>query len=116
LRLTQYNPREGELFKGGGGFRIDHPGDPENKYLTHSYVESDDRLNVYSGNVTTDANGDTTVGLPDYFEALNQDFRYQLTVIGQFAQSMVAEEIRNNRFTSDRRPERPLRDYAPHCG
>jgi len=37
--------------------------------------------------------------LPDYFEALNGDFRYQLTVIGQFAQAIVAREIGNGRFT-----------------
>jgi hypothetical protein len=36
--------------------------------------------------------------LPDYFEALNGDFRYQLTVIGQFAQAIVAKKISANRF------------------
>jgi hypothetical protein len=55
-------------------------------------------LNVYSGNVT-DGNGEANVTLPDYFEALNQDFRYQLTVIGQFAQAIVAQEVSNNQFT-----------------
>jgi hypothetical protein len=89
---------QGTLTKSGGGFKIDHPLDPENKYLSHSFVESPDMLNVYNGNVTTDANGDATIMLPDYFETLNQDFRYQLTVIGQFAQAIVAEEVRNNRF------------------
>jgi hypothetical protein len=56
-------------------------------------------LNVYSGNVTTDDKGEARVNLPKYFEALNQDFRYQLTVIGQFAQAIVAQEIRKNQFT-----------------
>lgn len=88
----------GTLSKGGGGFAIDHPLDPGNKYLRHSFVESPDMLNAYSGNVTTDTNGDAAVALPDYFEALNQDLRYQLTVIGQFAQAIVAEEVRNNQF------------------
>jgi hypothetical protein len=37
--------------------------------------------------------------LPEYFEALNRDFRYQLTVIGQFAQAIVTREIKDNRFT-----------------
>jgi hypothetical protein len=37
--------------------------------------------------------------LPDWFEALNSDFRYQLTVIGQFAHAVVATEIDNNMFT-----------------
>ena len=56
-------------------------------------------MNVYNENITTDAPGEATVMLPDYFEALNQDFRYQLTVIGQFAQAIVATEIQDNRFT-----------------
>jgi hypothetical protein len=55
-------------------------------------------LNVYNGNITTDKHGMATVLLPEYFGALNRDFRYQLTVIGQFAQAIVAEEIENNRF------------------
>ncbi len=56
-------------------------------------------LNLYSGNVTTNASGDATVELPSYFSAINRDFRYQLTVIGQFAQAIVADEIANDRFT-----------------
>jgi hypothetical protein len=79
-------------------FRIDHPLDPENRYLVHASVESAERINVYSGNVTTDENAQATVLLPSYFEALNRDFRYQLTVIGQFAQAIVAEKVRGNRF------------------
>ena len=53
---------------------------------------------MYTGNVTTDAQGDATVQLPDWFEALNADFSYKLTVIGQFAQAMVASKIANHRF------------------
>jgi hypothetical protein len=55
-------------------------------------------INVYSGNVTTDAAGEAAVRLPDYFEAINSDFRYQLTVVGQFAHAIVASEIKDNRF------------------
>jgi hypothetical protein len=88
----------GALSKPGGGFRVDHPQDPENKYLSHSFVESPDMMNVYSGTVTTDDHGHARVTLPDYFEALNRDFRYQLTVIGQFARVMVSEEINRNEF------------------
>ncbi|HKX29957.1 MAG TPA: hypothetical protein VJ302_19865 [Blastocatellia bacterium] len=89
----------GTLSKASGSFKIDHPLDPENKYLYHSFVESPDMMNVYNGNVTTDANGVATVTLPDYFEALNRDFRYQLTPVGQFARTMVAGKIQKNRFT-----------------
>ena len=88
----------GNLSKGGGSFKIDHPLDPANKYLYHSFVESPDMKNIYDGNVTTDQNGDATVTLPDYFEALNRDVRYQLTVIGQFAQAIVASKINGNSF------------------
>jgi len=88
----------GNLSKGGGSFKIDHPLDPENKYLYHSFVESPDMKNIYDGTVTTDQNGDATITLPDYFGALNRDFRYQLTVIGTFAQAIVSGEIENNQF------------------
>ena len=88
----------GFFTKNGGGFRIDHPADPANKYLCHSFVESPEMLNVYNGEVTTGEDGRATVALPNYFESLNRDFRYQLTVVGVFAQAIVAEEIRDNRF------------------
>jgi hypothetical protein len=55
-------------------------------------------MNVYNGNITTNQHGEATVSLPDYFEALNGDYRYQLTVIGQFAHAMVETEITDNRF------------------
>ena len=88
----------GPVYKSGGGFRVDHPLDPQNKYLSHSFVESPEMLNVYNGTVTTDEEGNARVALPDYFEALNGDFRYQLTAVGQFAQLMVSEEISQNSF------------------
>jgi hypothetical protein len=88
----------GALQKAGGGFMIDHPTDPANKYLSHSFVESPEMLNVYSGTVTTNRGGMARVKLPAYFEALNSDFRYQLTVIGKFARAMVSQEIKNNEF------------------
>ena len=80
-------------------FRIDHPLDPANKYLSHSAVQSPDMLNIYNGNVVTDANGDAVVVLPEWFETLNRDFRYQLTVIGQFAQAIIGREVANHQFT-----------------
>jgi hypothetical protein len=89
----------GTLTKGGGSFKIDHPLDPANKYLSHSFVGSPDMMNVCNGNVTTDRRGLAEIILPNYFDALNRDFRYQLTVIGQFAQAIVAKEIDHNRFT-----------------
>jgi hypothetical protein len=88
----------GVLTKLSGAFRIDHPLDPANKYLEHSFVESPDMMNIYNGNAITDASGYATIGLPNWFEALNKDFRYQLTVLGQFAQAIVASKIEDNRF------------------
>jgi hypothetical protein len=88
----------GTLYKGGLAFKIDHPVDPENRYLCHSGVESPDMMNIYNGIVTLDANGEAKVKLPDYFEALNKDFRYQLTCIGDFAPVYIAEKISNNQF------------------
>jgi hypothetical protein len=89
----------GTISKGGGSFKIDHPLDPANKYLYHSFVESPDMKNIYDGTVITDASGFATVTLPDWFEALNKDFRYQLTVIGDFAQAIISKKISNNQFT-----------------
>lgn len=88
----------GTLSKAAGAFKIDHPLDPANKYLVHSFVESPDMMNIYNGNITTDATGKATVTLPDYFQALNQEFRYQLTVIGSFAQAIVSKEVNGNTF------------------
>jgi len=88
----------GTLSKAGGSFKIDHPLDPKNKYLYHSFVESPDMKNIYDGVVTLDNNGSAIVKLPDWFEALNKDFRYQLTCIGGFANVYISKEILNNKF------------------
>jgi len=88
----------GNISKSGGSFKIDHPLNPETKYLQHSFVESPDMMNIYNGNVILDANGSATVTMPDYFEALNMEFRYQLTCIGGFAPVYVAEKISGNQF------------------
>ena len=88
----------GSLTKGSGTFKIDHPLDPQNKYLAHSFVESPDMMNVYNGTIILDAQGEALVELPAYFEALNRDFRYQLTSIGGFAPVYIAEEIQGNHF------------------
>ncbi|MCD4820319.1 MAG: hypothetical protein K8S23_16700 [Candidatus Cloacimonetes bacterium] len=89
----------GNLSKSGGSFLIDHPFDPANKYLSHSFVESPDMMNVYNGNVILDNKGETVVELPHYFETLNMEFRYQLTPIGASAPNLyIAEKISGNKF------------------
>jgi hypothetical protein len=80
-------------------FTMDYPLDPANKTLAHAAIESNEVMNLYSGNITTDASGKATVSLPEYFEAINKDFRYQLTVLGgTFAQAIISKEISNNKF------------------
>ncbi|MFI6448380.1 hypothetical protein [Kitasatospora sp. NPDC050543] len=96
---------KGRLIQLGGGSRIDHPLEPATKYLSHSFVESPRMTNIYDGTVVTDDRGEATVVLPGYFEALNGDFRYQLTPVGSLALAAVTEEIRENRFTI--RTDRP---------
>ena len=89
----------GTLFKGGLAFKIDHPLDPANKFLYHSGVESPDMKNLYDGVATLDNSGNATVQLPDYFGALNKDFRYQLTPIGGPMNLYIASKVdSNNQF------------------
>jgi hypothetical protein len=89
----------GTVTKGGGGFQIDHPLDAANKYLVHSFVESPEMKNIYDGVAVADAKGEATIELPSYFDALNKDFRYQLTPIGAPAPGLhVKEEPSGNRF------------------
>ncbi len=84
----------GFLTKAGGGYQIDHPADPENKYLNHCFVESPEMMNVYRGRATFDANGEAVINLPSYFSAAAETPEYQLTPIGQAMPDLhVAEEI-----------------------
>lgn len=89
----------GTLSKSAGAFKIDHPLDPENKYLTHSFVESPDMMNIYNGVITLDSSGAALVELPGYFQALNSTFRYQLTAMGAPMPNLyIASEISDNSF------------------
>jgi hypothetical protein len=88
----------GSVTKASGSFKIDHPLDPANKYLYHSFVESPDMLNIYNGNVTLDEQGEAEVSFPAWFEVLNRDFRYQLTAIGQASSVYISKEISNGSF------------------
>ncbi len=84
---------------GTKNFKIDHPLDPANKYLLHAAIESSEVLNVYSGNAKLDNQGGAVVTLPEWFEAINRDFRYTLTAIGAPAPGLyIAEKISGNRF------------------
>ena len=73
----------GDISKATGSFVIDHPLDPKNKLLYHSFVESPDAMNIYDGIVTLDENGSAEIELPGYFVALNTEYRYLGTPVGQ---------------------------------
>ena len=97
----------GTVYTGAKDFKIDHPLDPANKYLFHASVESSEMMNIYTGNITTDSQGQATVQLPEWFEVLNTDFRYQLTVIGQFAQAIIGRQDRKQQLRDqDERAQR----------
>ncbi len=88
----------GKLTQSSSQSKIDHPLEPANKYLSHSIVESSEMKNIYDGIAILDARGEAIVELPDWFEALNKDFRYQLTCIGGYAPVYIAEKLQNKRF------------------
>lgn len=49
--------------------------------------------NGYDGVVALDNKGEAEIKLPDWFSALNKDFRYQLTAIGATGSNLfIAEE------------------------
>jgi hypothetical protein len=83
-------------------FRIDDPLDPARNYLVHASVESSELMDVYSGNARTDSRGYAVVRLPRWFQALNSDFRYQLTILGDApwdTEARIWQEIAHDHFT-----------------
>ncbi|MEQ1934180.1 MAG: hypothetical protein ABL962_09935, partial [Fimbriimonadaceae bacterium] len=84
-------------------FMIDHPMDPANKVLMHSSIEGEERMNLYRGVVKTDALGYAVVTMPNYFDALNEDIQYQVSVIDEadsadFVLAKVVQKLRNGKF------------------
>jgi hypothetical protein len=99
---------------GTKSFRIDHPADPENKYLMHYSMESPEVLNVYSGKATLNASGGAVVQLPLYFATINKDPRYTLTAIGAAMPMLhVAEEIDEAALSAAAKAEPS--EAAPAC-
>ena len=90
----------GAITAGTKDFKIDHPIDPANKYLVHASVESSEMKNIYDGTIVLGGNGQAVVELPDWFEAVNGNFRYQLTAIGAPSPGLyIAQKLAGNRFT-----------------
>ena len=89
----------GTLKKSLVQFRIDHPIAPDSRYLNHSVVESDEMKNFYDGLAVLDDSGAAEIELPEWFEALNDRIRYQLTPIGGPAPDLhVAAKVASGRF------------------
>ena len=72
----------GHSRKAAGSFKIDHPLDPDDRWLHHSFVEGPDMMNVYNGNVGLDANGEAWVDAPRVVRGTQSSCRYQLTALG----------------------------------
>lgn len=89
----------GSVSKGSGSFVIDHPLDPDGKLLYHSFVESPDVKNIYDGEIRLDEKGEALIVLPDYFMALNGDYRYQARPLGKAMPNLhLKQEVAENRF------------------
>ncbi|MFI6448379.1 hypothetical protein [Kitasatospora sp. NPDC050543] len=94
LRLT------GRLVNmGAATFEVDHPLSPADRTLSHAFVASSEMKNVYDGVITLDDAGRATVRMPDWFDALNTAFRYQLTAVGAPAPGLyVSRKLSGNSF------------------
>jgi len=84
---------------GAKSFLIDNPLDPENKLLKHFCIESPEVLNLYRGNAILNNQGEAVVDLPEYFAAVNKNFSYALTPVGNACPNLfIKEKINNNKF------------------
>ncbi len=84
---------------GTKAFQIDHPMDPENKYLLHYAAEGPEPLLLYRGMVMLDDAGGAVVALPDYVALIAKDLSYHLTAVGGPAPLLhVAEKERGGVF------------------
>ena len=85
---------------GSKPFTIDHPLDPFNKILRHNSIESPEMVNVYKGRAKLE-NGELTIQLPDYFDALNHPSgrEISLTLVNGWSPLYLEGKIENNRFT-----------------
>lgn len=90
------------LTTGTKSFRIDHPLDPANRFLTHYCAEGPEPMNVYRGTATLDPDGGAWIDLPTYFGEINVDETYQLTPVGGAMPMLhIAQTASDNRFRVD---------------
>lgn len=89
----------GAIFKAGGGFKIDHPLDPSNKYLSHSFVESSEMKNVYDGVVALTTTVSVLWKLQVGWKRSTATSATSLPRFGGPAPNLhVSQEISNSRF------------------
>jgi len=99
---------------GTKSFQIDHPDDPENKYLLHYAAESPEVINFYRGTVILDERGEAVVDLPAYFASINKSPSYQLTAIGAPMPNLhITEEISQEALLAGE--QAGLGDAPPAC-
>ena len=71
-------------------------------------------MNIYSGNLILNEAGEGDVFLPEWFQALNEDFRYQLTCIG--GSSPVHWQRPTREELAAARARRPPSAHGLSCG
>jgi hypothetical protein len=56
-------------------------------------------MNIYNGNAILNEKGEAEIELPEWFGALNRDFRYQLTAVGAPGPNLyIAQKVIENKF------------------
>jgi hypothetical protein len=88
----------GSVTGAGAAAVMDNPKDPSGSYLYQSAIVGGERVTFYNGNVKIGADKEATVKLPSYFEDINGDPRYQLTVVGKQAQAWIKRGVQDNTF------------------
>lgn len=84
---------------GTKSFQIDHPLEPETKFLNHFCVEAPEPYNIYRGTAELDSRGEAEVGLPAYFAEINRDPTVTLTAVGAAMPMLhLASEVEGNSF------------------
>ena len=96
----------GALSKSSGTFLIDHPVEPENMILRHSFIEGPEPVLIYKGRSKL-VDGEAAIKLPGYFDALNhpQGREISLTCIGGWSPLYLETEISGNSFIIKTTPE-----------
>jgi hypothetical protein len=103
----------GDLSKSSGSFKIDHPLKPDTHHLVHSFVESPQADNTYTGQVQL-KDGYAVIDIDEWFGltegtfvALNRDFRVFTTnetdwdaVRGRLVDNKLTIECQNGKSTA----------------